>query len=406
MAAPSPSGRTAISTSPTGDGGGGNDPDGNAQNPDVLLGKILRIDVDGDDFPPMRRATTRSRRTIRSRAPPPAPTRSGTYGLRNPWRISFDSLTGDLYIGDVGQGAREEVDFEAAGGPGGLNYGWDYREGICRGRARRRSPPIAFIEPVFDYTARGRQQRSPAATSTAVRPPACRAPISSRDFVSGRVFTLRVVNGVAEDAIERTAQIVGADLQQISSFGTDNAGNLYVVSLTGEIYRLDPGVGGRRRRRPIDGGAGNDSLFGGQGNDVLNGGAGNDVLNGGVGDDTLNGGTDSDTYALGGESSGVDTIIDSGGAADLITSTISRDLADYASIENLTLLGSATSGGGNSLDNLITGNALDNTLIGAGGNDVLDGGFGTDSLNGGAGNDTYVLAGGTDTVTDSAGSTA
>ena len=211
------------------------------------------------------------------------------------------------------------------------------------------------------------------------------------------------MNGVAEDPIERTAQIAGTVLQQISSFGTDNSGNLYVVSLTGAIYRLDPGAAAGDGADQIDGGAGNDRLFGGQGNDVLNGGAGNDVLNGGVGADTLNGGADNDTYVLGGELSGIDTIIDSGGAADLITSTISRNLSDYANIENLTLLGSATSGVGNNFANLITGNALDNTLTGAGGNDVLSGGAGTDSLNGGIGNDTYVLESGTDTVVDGGG---
>ena len=73
------------------------------------------------------------------------------YGLRNPWRISFDSQTGDLYIGDVGQSAREEVNFDAAGGPGGLNYGWDYREGKLQGPSAPPNPPIAFVEPVFDY---------------------------------------------------------------------------------------------------------------------------------------------------------------------------------------------------------------------------------------------------------------
>src|SRR6185503_20988532 len=120
-----PDGNLYISV---GDGGGPNDPFGNAQNLDVLLGKILRIDVDGDDFP----ADAARNYAI----PPDNPFAGATpgadeiwaWGLRNPWRTSFDSLTGDFYIGDVGQSTREEVDFESAGGPGGANYGWDYRE--------------------------------------------------------------------------------------------------------------------------------------------------------------------------------------------------------------------------------------------------------------------------------------
>jgi Ca2+-binding RTX toxin-like protein len=387
----------------TGDGGGGNDPDGNAQNTAVLLGKILRLDVDGDDFP-----TDASRNYAIPADNPFAGATAGAdeiwdYGLRNPWRFSFDSLTGDLLIGDVGQGAREEVDFEAAGSPGGFNYGWDYREGTLPGPSAPPQPPIAFVEPVFDYN---RQVGSSITGGNVYHGPAAglQGAYFFADFISARVFTLRMVNGVAEDPIERTAQIAGTVLQQISSFGTDNSGNLYVVSLTGAIYRLDPGVAAGDGADQIDGGAGNDRLFGGQGNDVLNGGAGNDVLNGGVGADTLNGGADNDTYALGGELSGVDTIIDSGGAADLITSTISRNLSDYANIENLTLLGSATSGGGNNFANLMIGNALDNTLTGADGNDVLSGGAGADSLNGGLGSDTYVVEASADKVVDAGGS--
>ena len=216
----------------TGDGGGGNDPDDNAQNINVLLGKILRIDVDGDDFP----ADATRNYAIPAGNPfagaTPGADEIWAYGLRNPWRISFDPLTGDLYIGDVGQSAREEVNFDAAGGPGGLNYGWDYREGTLQGPSAPPNPPIAFTDPVFDYPrdighsiTGGYVYRGPAA--------GLQGAYFFGDFVTGRLFTLRMVNGVAEDAIERTGQIVGADLQLISSFGTDNAGNLYVVTCPG-----------------------------------------------------------------------------------------------------------------------------------------------------------------------------
>ncbi|HKV06872.1 MAG TPA: PQQ-dependent sugar dehydrogenase [Thermoanaerobaculia bacterium] len=113
----------------TGDGGGGGDPGENAQNLSSLLGKILRIDVDVDDFPadPARNYGI----------PPGNPFAGATagadeiwaYGLRNPWRFGFDRLTGDLYIGDVGQGNWEEVDFQPASSTGGENYGWDVLEG-------------------------------------------------------------------------------------------------------------------------------------------------------------------------------------------------------------------------------------------------------------------------------------
>jgi glucose/arabinose dehydrogenase len=113
-----------------GDGGGGDDPDESGQNINTLLGKILRIDVNGDSFP----ADPNRNYAI----PPNNPFAGATvgedeiwdFGLRNPWRFSFDRLTGDFYIGDVGQGVWEEIDFQAASSLGGLNFGWDVLEGM------------------------------------------------------------------------------------------------------------------------------------------------------------------------------------------------------------------------------------------------------------------------------------
>ena len=127
----------------TGDGGGGNDPwyppIGNGQNFGTRLGKMLRIDVDVETppyyaIPPIEsvRGHELQRRRHRARAP-----RSGRSGLRNPFRFSFDRLTGDMFIGDVGQGAREEVDYEPFGSPAGRNYGWKIREGLHLQRRRR-----------------------------------------------------------------------------------------------------------------------------------------------------------------------------------------------------------------------------------------------------------------------------
>lgn len=137
------------------------------------------------------------------------------------------------------------------------------------------------------------------------------------------------------------------------------------------------------------GGTGNDTLIGGAGNDSLDGGEGNDSLDGGTGADQLNGGLGNDTYVLGDES---DAITD-GGGIDLITSTITRTLASYAAIEDLTLLGADNiNGTGNALANRITGNTGNNVLSGGSGNDTIDSGFGNDTLLGGNGDD--ILDGG------------
>lgn len=139
------------------------------------------------------------------------------------------------------------------------------------------------------------------------------------------------------------------------------------------------------------GGTGNDRLLGGTGNDFLYGEAGNDILSGDAGIDRLYGGAGNDTYVLGADR---DVVGDTAGI-DRITSTVSRNLAGYATIENLLLQGSATiSGIGNALDNIIIGNRAAN---------LIDGGMGSDRLYGGLGNDTYALTSGTDTVVDTGG---
>jgi len=128
---------------PTGDGGGGGDPQGSGQNGNSLLGKILRLDIN-----------TTSAYTI----PTDNPYTSNSnvldeiwdMGLRNPWRISFDKQTNDLWIADVGQGAREEINFEAANTNGGFNYGWNCREGKIA-YSGCTTPASSFTEPIFDY---------------------------------------------------------------------------------------------------------------------------------------------------------------------------------------------------------------------------------------------------------------
>ncbi len=215
-----------------GDGGSGNDPRNHGQNKNTLLGAILRIDVD-------------------SRAPFAVPTdnpfvgRDGAdeiwaYGLRNPWRFSFDE-TGDLYIGDVGQNAWEEIDFQAAGTPGGLNFGWAIREGPCpRGRTQ---PCVAaspeLTEPISFY------DRSAGASVTGgfvyrgSRFPAFSGRYFYGDFISGRIWSLPPA-GRASERVPRLELETGLG---ISSFGEDESGELYVVDyFGGEIRALEDAV--------------------------------------------------------------------------------------------------------------------------------------------------------------------
>ncbi len=226
-----------------GDGGGANDPAGNAQDKRVLLGKILRIDVDGDDFP------TSDGRNFAIPADNPFVGARGldpiwAYGLRNPWRISFDG-DGALYIADVGQGAREEVNYQPAGSAGGENYGWDLAEGTLG------TPPPGATPPIFEY---GRDLGRSVTGGYVYRgeETSLHGAYFFADFSSGAVWTLRVEDGAAVDVALRTSQIDGRDgpLQQVSSFGIDGGGRLYAVSLAGDIFRLDADAACRGPRRP------------------------------------------------------------------------------------------------------------------------------------------------------------
>jgi glucose/arabinose dehydrogenase len=140
----------------TGDGGGGGDPFENGQNINALLGKILRIDVNSDGFP----ADPSRNYAIPAGNPFAGPTAGADeiwdFGLRNPWHFSFDRLTGDLFIGDVGQNAFEEIDRQAAGSPGGVNYGWDCREGAhnfsdTNGDMNVNCGPVVSTDPILEY---------------------------------------------------------------------------------------------------------------------------------------------------------------------------------------------------------------------------------------------------------------
>lgn len=193
-----------------GDGGSGGDPEDRAQNPASLLGKLLAIDVN-------RRAAKAQLVGI---------------GLRNPWRFSFDRLTGDLYIADVGQDAWEEIDYLPRRSPGLENYGWNLWEGRAR-FADKPQGPGRLISPVAVY---GHGEGCSVTGGFVYRGSAEKA-LRGRyiygDFCSGNVWTLRVSGG---KAVSLRREPFG--IPALSSFGEDAAGELYATSLNGTLYRL------------------------------------------------------------------------------------------------------------------------------------------------------------------------
>jgi len=230
----------------TGDGGSGNDPPNNAQNLNVRLGKMLRIDIDGDDFP----ADTANNYAN----PPTNPFYGATtgldeiwhYGLRNPWRSSFDRLTGDLWIGDVGQGAIEEVDFVPAG-QGGLNFGWRCTEGNnCTGLTGCVCNGPLLTAPVHTYghtsgncTVIGGYRYRGAAMCN------FQGLYFFADYCSFKIWTVQWNGTAVTNLTDRTAMLApgsGQSINSISSFGEDAAGELYICDLGGEVFKLGPGT--------------------------------------------------------------------------------------------------------------------------------------------------------------------
>jgi uncharacterized repeat protein (TIGR01451 family) len=219
----------------TGDGGSGNDPTCNAQNNDTLLGRILRFDVDQSfNTPPFYGIP---------------PTNPGTVGLpetwakgvRNPWRFSFDRLTGDLLIGDVGQSAHEEVDFQPAGAPGGRNYGWKVMEGnSCTGTSTATctvTPPACFsasyTAPVLDYG----HSASRCSITGGYRYRGSQIPTLVGNYVyadhcTGEIFQATDSGGIWASGAPFLSGFT------ISTFGEDEAGELYVADLSGAVHRI------------------------------------------------------------------------------------------------------------------------------------------------------------------------
>ncbi|HCK83199.1 MAG TPA: hypothetical protein DHW63_01350, partial [Hyphomonadaceae bacterium] len=226
-----------------GDSGGGGDPENAAQNLNDLRGKILRIDVNNDAFPadPVRNYAIPANNPFVGVA---GADEIFAYGLRNPWRASFDAVTGALYIGDVGQGAREEIDYLTAG-TSGQNFGWRMLEGtLPTGYPPLTNPPAndpSLVAPLAEYGHGLGVFEGFAVTGGYVYrgPGGLNGHYLFSDFSSNHLWTLRVVDGAAVDFVERDLQIAlnGGDFDQIASFAVDGSGRLYAIGLDGEIHR-------------------------------------------------------------------------------------------------------------------------------------------------------------------------
>jgi len=222
-----------------GDGGGAGDVYRNGQNPDTLLAKIIRLDVTSDPSVPYR-VPADNPWVIRPWNGRPMLPEAWQMGLRNPWRFSFDRLTGDLWIGDVGQDAYEEVDTVQAGSNhvpgGGLNFGWSIMEGTHCYPETVQCDRTGLTLPILDYPHAGgdcsitggyvyRGREHPALTGVYLY----------GDWCSGKIW------GLAPDGRGgwQHRQLLATQLS-LSSFGEDSAGELYAVDLNGTVY----GIGG------------------------------------------------------------------------------------------------------------------------------------------------------------------
>ena len=194
-----------------GDGGSGGDPEDRAQNPDSQFGKLLTLDV----------------------SKPGAKWAIAALGLRNPWRFSFDRATGDLYIGEVGQNAVEEIDYTPRSSPGLENYGWDIYEGSHHYEDTPQSPGT-LVFPVFEYTHDG---GNCTVIGGFVYRGKARPVLKGRyilgDYCSGNIWSFKVSGGEAKGVRRERFRIT-----DLTSFGEDAAGELYAVSGGGEIFRL------------------------------------------------------------------------------------------------------------------------------------------------------------------------
>ncbi len=230
----------------TGDGGGANDPGGNAQNRNALLGKMLRIDVNRDAFPddPNRDYAIPTGNPFAASG---GAAEVWAFGLRNPFRNSFDSVTGNLWIGDVGQNAVEEIDLMRTA-DAGANFGWPLYEGT---QALSGTSMAGLTFPVAQYG----HGNGPLQGSSLTGGYVYRGPLESLqglyifgDFVSGHLWSVPIAQIAIGTTLPSSAFTVRTEsfaptsgtIDNVSSFGQDQAGNLYIVDYDGEIFVIEP----------------------------------------------------------------------------------------------------------------------------------------------------------------------
>jgi hypothetical protein len=224
-----------------GDGGSGGDPSCYAQRGDSLLGKMLRLDVDGGSpyaIPPTNPYVN----------DPAFRDEIWAIGLRNPWRFSFDRHNGDLYIGDVGQNAIEEISFQAGGTPGGVNFGWKIMEGTacfstanCAATVPRCNDPLLRL-PIHEYTHSQGCSVTGGYVYRGCAIPDLRGTYFFADYCSHTIWSFRYAGGSLTDLRVRTAELApggGLTIDFITSFGVDARGELYIIG-GGEVFRVLP----------------------------------------------------------------------------------------------------------------------------------------------------------------------
>lgn len=227
---------------PLGDGGSQNDPNCNAQNGSLLFGKILRLD-------PVTGGAAAGNPAL-----PGFDARIWSYGMRNPWRWSFDRANGDLYVGDVGQDAFEEIDYVAAPSAGGINFGWKVMEANACGPGTSSCAPgqplcndPSYVGPVHTWAQAG---TGACAIIGGYVYRGCAIPDLQgtyffADNCNNQIWSFKMVNGVKTALTNRTAELVpstpGTSITSISSFGEDNHGEVYICDLNGgEIFKIVP----------------------------------------------------------------------------------------------------------------------------------------------------------------------
>ena len=222
-----------------GDGGGAGDANNNAQNRGVLLGKLLRIDVS----------------TLPYRIPPSNPFVNTpgargeiwAYGLRNPWRFSFDRTLGDLFIADVGQNAWEEVDVQPATSIGGENYGWRRLEGTHCFNPTNNCQDPSFVMPILEYSHAG----GACSITGGYRYRGARYPRMQGIYFYGDYCTGTIWGATQQSNGGWTTQVLLSTRLAISSFGEDANGELYIADLNGTVYQLTDASPLPVRRRAV-----------------------------------------------------------------------------------------------------------------------------------------------------------